>query len=1018
METPNHSNLLDEEKQFSCTFNGCGRTYKTKGNLKTHQKIHSGKFSFYCDYEGCEKGFVSAYSFKVHYRHHTGERPYSCDNNGCAKSFNTLYRLRAHQRVHDGTLFICYFQDCIKGFTTKSDLTKHVRIHTQDRPFQCKEIDCSQAFLASHHLKAHQRTHSGEKPFSCNEKGCERVFASKYGLKMHTQKHKDSVDGSFPDQIYEKTFLTKMRSNNFENNQSNFNEENNSDKLSKFQESDEPLLNSTEKKWKPKREESKINNNTDLINEMNVKNSIDTLKHQIISTQEDKNTSDFLYHPFCKPMHTEGYFQYKTAPNSVPQTLPMSSPSEFVNLLHNSYITIDDSDSSLRLLSYLATQGNLEILGESTCTCTTSSLNLYSDTFVNSTSVENPSILCCDKTKANTPSINSLQDKDWENNFSNQNGSILSSRTLLNSNVNATAVHSNIKMSCGITTRCHDTVLKRSSVIICPDSSHECLSNCHMVLFINFAIKAIRSMDIQVHESVDNKIEMQNCLKTCSSQSESTAESFDGTCSDISFTEIGPESIAYEIEKLIDVRKDENGHHLYQARWVAHTWIPEEYLLSFPLLLKQYWDERRQKHIQKHGEESHSLLDEELRGNGEATSIYVEEPGGEETTSLSKTVFRSYLGEKTLENVSCQTCDQVPLSKNDYNEFCKEKDEQPDIRRAENVDYVSLTENSPCATCIKRKECSLKNQFINESQQLINCHLRVCNDNSQVLECNECRKQFLYKQLFSDFTTKTVFLNINVSRDAEKNLENISKPFKCCVCCRAFLTREEMKEHEVKHVNTSSRYTCATCGAKFTTRVQLEEHYGSDSNECSPRKCEICDKVFIHGNHLKRHMTIHAGLKPFVCPICDHEFNQRSDLQRHHKRHLLSDGSYVCNKCAKRYESIEKLKNHIIIEHKLDENSKSNIFKCDRCDKVFGRKSHYKRHLSIHDGLKPHVCQVCFKSFNQKTDLNRHTMTHLRKHMNIYGENSENTCEVCNKTFTTQAKFVEHYLTHQKITVY
>ena len=110
-----------------------------------------------------------------------GERPYSCDNNGCAKTFNTLYRLRAHQRVHDGTLFVCYFQDCIKGFTTKSDLTKHVRIHTQDRPFQCKEMDCSQAFLASHHLKAHLRTHSREKPYSCNENGCDRVFASKYG---------------------------------------------------------------------------------------------------------------------------------------------------------------------------------------------------------------------------------------------------------------------------------------------------------------------------------------------------------------------------------------------------------------------------------------------------------------------------------------------------------------------------------------------------------------------------------------------------------------------------------------------------------------------------------------------------------------------------------------------------------------------------------------------------------------------------------------------------------------------
>lgn len=71
MSEENGENVADS-KQFQCTVDGCNRSYKTKGNLKTHMKIHSGEFSFYCDYEGCEKGFVSAYSFKVHYRHHTG----------------------------------------------------------------------------------------------------------------------------------------------------------------------------------------------------------------------------------------------------------------------------------------------------------------------------------------------------------------------------------------------------------------------------------------------------------------------------------------------------------------------------------------------------------------------------------------------------------------------------------------------------------------------------------------------------------------------------------------------------------------------------------------------------------------------------------------------------------------------------------------------------------------------------------------------------------------------------------
>ena len=399
-------------------------------------------------------------------------------------------------------------------------------------------------------------------------------------------------------------------------------------------------------------------------------------------------------------------------------------------------------------------------------------------------------------------------------------------------------------------------------------------------------------------------------------------------------------------------------------------------------------------------------------------------------------VAQAYPCEKTIEDtvISCQKCDQGFLKGNNnaHIEFCKGKDEHTEIQRPENVGYLPLTENSPCVTCITRQQDGVKSNLTVESQLCVNYHLKVVADNTQVFECNECHRDFFNKQPLSDFSMKPIlYSNLMhgpkspikefIQKDLEKNsAEILGKPFKCCVCCRGFSTKSEMKEHEMKHVPTSSRYTCATCSAKFVTRVQLEGHYDSDSNECSPRKCEICDRKFIHGNHLKRHMTIHAGLKPFICPICDHEFNQRSDLQRHQKRHVLSDGSYACNKCAKCFETIDKLKDHILSEHKPDENSKTSTFKCERCSKVFGRKSHYKRHLTIHEGLKPHVCELCCKSFNQKTDLNRHTMTHLRKHMKIYGENSmtANTCEVCNKTFTTQAKFVEHYLGHQKIMIY
>ena len=314
---------------------------------------------------------------------------------------------------------------------------------------------------------------------------------------MHTQKHKDTVDDLIcPNSFCEKKFVSKMRllshlkkhrdSSNLNDSQS----PQHSSKSEKDPNNSSLYFTEQSSKCSPKENNTNQSNNKNnmdySVNELNLKNSIDTLKQQVIvSPQEYKHSSDLFEHPFCKPKHTEGYFQFTATPNSVPEMLPMSNPSEFVNLLNNSYITIDDSDSSLRLLSYLATQGNLQILGESSCTCTSSSLKLYSDNIIDVGTVrtESQSVSRCVTMKTNTsPRSNLRENKGWKENYSasNQNGNVLSNRTVSFNNVEATAVHSNIKMSCGTSTHSHDSVLRSSSVIICPKTSHECFSNNHI----------------------------------------------------------------------------------------------------------------------------------------------------------------------------------------------------------------------------------------------------------------------------------------------------------------------------------------------------------------------------------------------------------------------------------------------------------------------------------------------------------------------------------------------------------
>jgi len=118
---------------------------------KKRKKPKSDVRAFPCP--KCDKAFTTRSLLTRHNMIHTDQRPHQCSV--CAKRFRQREHLTKHFRLHTGERpFSC--PHCAVSFVQKSTMTGHIRAkHTKERPVKCPK--CGDGFFTRNHLRSHKR---------------------------------------------------------------------------------------------------------------------------------------------------------------------------------------------------------------------------------------------------------------------------------------------------------------------------------------------------------------------------------------------------------------------------------------------------------------------------------------------------------------------------------------------------------------------------------------------------------------------------------------------------------------------------------------------------------------------------------------------------------------------------------------------------------------------------------------------------------------------------------------------